>query len=98
MTNVCLLIDELCMSFLRTLTDHIAEIYFRAWKKASGEALEEMETACIQDFMQHAILLHRNTPVHPRVRQVEDSVSASVQNIFKRISYLRVAVNSSYPL
>ncbi|XP_046880191.1 condensin-2 complex subunit G2 [Hypomesus transpacificus] len=56
--------------FTKTLTDHIAEIYFRAWKKASGEALEEMETACIQDFMQHAILLHRNTPVHPRVRQI----------------------------
>ena len=84
MTKARLLIDELCMSPLRTLTDHIAEIYFRAWKKVSGEAREEMETACIQDFMQHAILLHRNSPVHPRVRQVEGPVSASVQNILSQ--------------
>ncbi|KAM3860758.1 condensin-2 complex subunit G2 [Diretmus argenteus] len=56
--------------FTKTLTDHIAEIYFRAWKKASGVLLEKIESACIQDFMQNAILLHRASPVHSKVRQI----------------------------
>ncbi|XP_071768198.2 condensin-2 complex subunit G2 [Centroberyx gerrardi] len=56
--------------FTKTLTDHIAEIYFRAWKKASGVFLEKIESSCIQDFMQHAILLHRASPVHAKVRQI----------------------------
>ncbi|CAB1349467.1 unnamed protein product, partial [Coregonus sp. 'balchen'] len=42
--------------FANSLTDHIAEIYCRAWKKASGVCLEQIESTCIQDFMQHAIL------------------------------------------
>uniref|UniRef100_A0A6Q2ZA74 Condensin-2 complex subunit G2 n=1 Tax=Esox lucius TaxID=8010 RepID=A0A6Q2ZA74_ESOLU len=52
------------------LIDHIAEIYFRAWKKASGDFLEHIESACIQDFMQHALLLHRTSPVLAKVRQI----------------------------
>uniref|UniRef100_A0A8C9QYR7 Non-SMC condensin II complex, subunit G2 n=1 Tax=Scleropages formosus TaxID=113540 RepID=A0A8C9QYR7_SCLFO len=56
--------------FSKSITDHIADIYFRAWKSASGVILEEIENACIQDFMQHAVLLYRNSPVHPRVRQI----------------------------
>uniref|UniRef100_A0A4W5KQN4 Non-SMC condensin II complex, subunit G2 n=1 Tax=Hucho hucho TaxID=62062 RepID=A0A4W5KQN4_9TELE len=56
--------------FANILTDHIAEIYCRAWKKASGVSLEQIESTCIQDFMQHAVLLHRTSPVHAKVRQI----------------------------
>ncbi|KAL4635297.1 condensin-2 complex subunit G2 [Arapaima gigas] len=55
--------------FTKSVTDHVADIYFRAWKNASGVILEAKNT-CIQDFMQHAVLLHRDSPVHPRVRQI----------------------------
>uniref|UniRef100_A0A3Q4HD65 Non-SMC condensin II complex, subunit G2 n=1 Tax=Neolamprologus brichardi TaxID=32507 RepID=A0A3Q4HD65_NEOBR len=55
---------------LEPITAHIAEIYFRAWKKASGEFLEKIESLCIQDFMQNAIFLHRASPVHSKVRQI----------------------------
>lgn len=59
------------LQFLRKAEmEHLAEIYFRAWKKASGTFLEEIESACIQDFMQHGIQLHRSSPVLPRVRQI----------------------------
>uniref|UniRef100_A0A673TSS0 Condensin-2 complex subunit G2 n=1 Tax=Suricata suricatta TaxID=37032 RepID=A0A673TSS0_SURSU len=54
----------------KSLMVHIAEIYFRAWKKASGEILETVEYACIQDFMHHGIYLPRKSPVHSRVREV----------------------------
>nr|XP_019943442.1 PREDICTED: condensin-2 complex subunit G2 [Paralichthys olivaceus] len=54
----------------KSVTAHITEIYFRAWKKASGEFLEQIENLCIQDFMQCAILLHRASPVHAKVRQI----------------------------
>ncbi|XP_052007489.1 condensin-2 complex subunit G2 [Xyrauchen texanus] len=56
--------------FPKTLSVHVAEIYFRAWRKASGPFLEEIESTCIQDLMQHALLLHRNSPVHGKVRQI----------------------------
>uniref|UniRef100_A0A8C2BJA5 Non-SMC condensin II complex, subunit G2 n=1 Tax=Cyprinus carpio TaxID=7962 RepID=A0A8C2BJA5_CYPCA len=56
--------------FPKTLSVHVAEIYFRAWRKASGSFLEEIESTCIQDLMQHAMLLHRNSPVHSKVRQI----------------------------
>ncbi|KAG5850328.1 hypothetical protein ANANG_G00081060 [Anguilla anguilla] len=56
--------------FPKVITDHVAEIYFRAWKKASDLFLQEIETTCIQDFMQYAVLLYRNTPVHGKVRQI----------------------------
>ncbi|XP_015232966.1 PREDICTED: condensin-2 complex subunit G2 isoform X1 [Cyprinodon variegatus] len=52
------------------VVDHIAEIYFRAWKKATGDFLETIESACIQDLMQNAILLQRKSPVHSKVRQI----------------------------
>ena len=54
----------------RAMTNHIAEIYFRAWKKATGDLLEKMESVCVQDLMQNAILLHRTSPAHGNVRQV----------------------------
>lgn len=60
----------------RSLSVHVAEIYFRAWRKASGPSLEEIESTCIQDLMQHAMLLHRNSPVHSKVRQVRNHISS----------------------
>ncbi|XP_070784454.1 condensin-2 complex subunit G2 [Enoplosus armatus] len=54
----------------KTMTTHIVEIYFRAWKKASGDFLEKIESTCMQDFMQVAIFLHRASPVHAKVRQI----------------------------
>ncbi|XP_055463527.1 condensin-2 complex subunit G2 [Psammomys obesus] len=54
----------------RSLMVHIAEIYFRAWKKASGKMLEAIENDCIQDFMFHGIHLPRKSPVHSKVREV----------------------------
>ncbi|TKS87656.1 G2 Chromosome-associated protein [Collichthys lucidus] len=56
--------------YSKTMTNHIMEIYFRAWKKASGDFLEQIESSCIQDFMQNAIFLHRASPVHTKVRQI----------------------------
>ncbi|KAG7330611.1 hypothetical protein KOW79_006833 [Hemibagrus wyckioides] len=54
----------------KAVAEDVAEIYFRAWKKASSPFLEEIESSCIQDLMQHAILLHRTSPVHGKVRQI----------------------------
>uniref|UniRef100_A0A8C0SL39 Non-SMC condensin II complex subunit G2 n=1 Tax=Canis lupus familiaris TaxID=9615 RepID=A0A8C0SL39_CANLF len=54
----------------KSLMVYIAEIYFRAWKKASGKILETIENSCIQDFMHHGIHLPRRSPVHSRVREV----------------------------
>nr|XP_020741838.1 condensin-2 complex subunit G2 isoform X3 [Odocoileus virginianus texanus] len=54
----------------KSLMVHIAEIYFRAWKKASGKIMEAIENDCIQDFMYHGVHLPRRSPVHPRVRKV----------------------------
>ncbi|XP_054847532.1 condensin-2 complex subunit G2 [Eublepharis macularius] len=56
--------------FPRSLMTNIAEIYFRAWKKASGEILKVIEHNCIQDFMHHAIHLPRNSPLHPKTREL----------------------------
>ncbi|XP_067398899.1 condensin-2 complex subunit G2 [Emydura macquarii macquarii] len=56
--------------FPKSLMAYIAEIYFRAWKKASGEILEVLEHNCIQDFMHHGIHLPRSSPVHPKVREL----------------------------
>ncbi|XP_068437822.1 condensin-2 complex subunit G2 isoform X2 [Clinocottus analis] len=56
--------------YSKTMTTHIMEIYFRAWKKASGDFLEKIESSCIQDFMQNAIFLRRASPVHAKVRQI----------------------------
>lgn len=67
--SLCVAHDQ--MSLFRTMTAHIAEVYFRAWKKATGEVQEQIESSCIQDFMQNAILLRRTSPVHSKVRQVD---------------------------
>ncbi|KAM9712590.1 condensin-2 complex subunit G2 [Menidia menidia] len=56
--------------YSKRLMTHIIEIYFRAWKKASGDFLEKIESSCIQDFMQNAIFLQRTSPVHAKVRQI----------------------------
>lgn len=70
------------MSLLRTMTAHIAEVYFRAWKKATGEVQEQIESSCIQDFMQNAILLRRTSPVHTKVRQVDVPPSVFFISVF----------------
>ncbi|KAJ0022850.1 hypothetical protein NQD34_014984 [Periophthalmus magnuspinnatus] len=56
--------------FSKKTVVHIMEIYFRAWKKASGDFLDKIQSICIQDFMQNAILLHRASPVYSKVRQI----------------------------
>ncbi|KAM9839257.1 condensin-2 complex subunit G2 [Aulostomus maculatus] len=56
--------------FSKSMISNIMEIYFRAWKKASGDFLEKMESLCIQDFLQCAILLPKTSPVHAKVRQI----------------------------
>ncbi|XP_060920433.1 condensin-2 complex subunit G2 isoform X1 [Labrus mixtus] len=56
--------------YSKTRTAHITEIYFRAWKKASGDFLEQIESSCVQDLMRCAILLSRSSPVFDKVRQI----------------------------
>ncbi|NWT68897.1 CNDG2 protein, partial [Prunella himalayana] len=56
--------------FPRSLVENISEVYFRAWKKVSGEFIEVLEYKCIQDFMHHGIHLPRSTPVHSKVREM----------------------------
>lgn len=70
------------VSPFRTMTAHIAEVYFRAWKKATGEVQEQIESSCIQDFMQNAIFLRRTSPVHAKVRQVDVPPSVSFMSVF----------------
>ncbi|XP_053790849.1 condensin-2 complex subunit G2 isoform X3 [Vidua chalybeata] len=54
----------------RSLVEYISEVYFRAWKKVSGEFIEVLEYNCIQDFMHHGIHLPRSSPVHSKVREI----------------------------
>ncbi|XP_057272465.1 condensin-2 complex subunit G2 [Pezoporus wallicus] len=56
--------------FSRFLMEYISEVYFRAWKKVSGEFVEILEHNCIQDFMHHGIHLPKSSPVHSKVREV----------------------------
>ncbi|XP_074687810.1 condensin-2 complex subunit G2 [Strix aluco] len=56
--------------FPRSLMEYVSEVYFRAWKKVSGEFLETLEHNCIQDFMHHGIHLPRSSSVHSKVREM----------------------------
>ncbi|XP_066544086.1 condensin-2 complex subunit G2 isoform X2 [Amia ocellicauda] len=56
--------------FPKFIMEHVGEMYFRAWKKATGPFLEEIETGCLQDYMHHGVHLHRSSPVHAKVRQI----------------------------
>ncbi|XP_021243904.1 condensin-2 complex subunit G2 isoform X2 [Numida meleagris] len=56
--------------FPRSLMEYISEVYFRAWKKVSGETLEILEHGCIQDFMHHGIHLPRSSSVYSKVREM----------------------------
>ncbi|XP_030898720.2 condensin-2 complex subunit G2 isoform X2 [Melopsittacus undulatus] len=56
--------------FPRLLMEYISEVYFRAWKKVSGEFVEILEHNCIQDFMHHGIHLPKSSPVHSKVREM----------------------------
>ncbi|XP_032090653.1 condensin-2 complex subunit G2 [Thamnophis elegans] len=58
------------LCFPRSLMNHVAEVYFRAWKKSSGEILEVIEYNCIQDFMHHAVHLPRRSPLNAKVREM----------------------------
>ncbi|KAM6900149.1 condensin-2 complex subunit G2 [Xenentodon cancila] len=80
--------------YSKSMTTHIAEIYFRAWKKACGDFVEKIESSCIQDFMQNAVFLHRASPVHAKVRQIVSyfhtrkgcrSVDKMLYNLYKPI-------------
>ncbi|XP_047468058.1 condensin-2 complex subunit G2 [Mugil cephalus] len=85
----------------KTMATHIAEIYFRAWKKASGESLEKIESSCIQDLMQSAILLNRASPLHAKIRQIMSyfhsrkgcqSVDKMLYNLYKPILWKALSV------
>ncbi|KAK5877749.1 hypothetical protein CesoFtcFv8_025226 [Champsocephalus esox] len=76
------------------VTAHIAEIYFRAWKKAGGDFLEKIESSCVQDLMQNAIFLHRSSPVYAKVRKIVsyfhsrkgcEKVDKMLSNLYKPI-------------
>ncbi|XP_050166455.1 condensin-2 complex subunit G2 [Myiozetetes cayanensis] len=56
--------------FPRSLVEYISEIYFRAWKKMSGEFIEVLEHDCIQDFVYHGIHLPRSSSFHSKVREM----------------------------
>ncbi|XP_038654294.1 condensin-2 complex subunit G2 isoform X1 [Scyliorhinus canicula] len=56
--------------FPKSIMPFIAEVYFRAWKKASGVFLKTIEYSCIQDFMHHGVYLPKNSPVHSKVREL----------------------------
>ncbi|NXU12544.1 CNDG2 protein, partial [Pardalotus punctatus] len=56
--------------FPRSLMEYISEVYFRAWKKVSGEFIEVLEYNCIQDFMHHGIHLPKSSSVHSKVREM----------------------------
>ncbi|XP_078088664.1 condensin-2 complex subunit G2 isoform X2 [Mustelus asterias] len=56
--------------FPKSIMPFIAEIYFRAWKKASGMFLKTIEYSCIQDFMHHGVHLPKNSSVHSKVREL----------------------------
>lgn len=69
------------------MTSHIAEVYFRAWKKATRDVQEEIESSCVQDFMQNAIFLRRTSPVHTKVRQVN-----FLSSVFSVIAFFTLTV------
>ncbi|XP_063271825.1 condensin-2 complex subunit G2 [Prinia subflava] len=56
--------------FPRYLMEYLSEVYFRAWKKVSGEFTEVLEYNCIQDFMHHGIHLPKSSSVHSKVREM----------------------------
>ncbi|XP_015666969.1 condensin-2 complex subunit G2 [Protobothrops mucrosquamatus] len=58
------------LCYPRSLMKHIAEIYFRAWNKSSGEILEVIEYSCIQDFIHHAVHLPRKSQINAKVREL----------------------------
>ncbi|XP_048462087.1 condensin-2 complex subunit G2 [Rhincodon typus] len=56
--------------FPKSIMTYVAEVYFRAWKRASGMFLKTIEYNCIQDVMHHGVHLPRNSPVHSKVREL----------------------------
>ncbi|XP_067864211.1 condensin-2 complex subunit G2 isoform X2 [Heptranchias perlo] len=56
--------------FPKSMMAYVAEVYFRAWNKASGMFLKTIEYSCIQDFMHYGVHLPQNSPVHSKVREL----------------------------
>ncbi|KAK1885513.1 Condensin-2 complex subunit G2 [Dissostichus eleginoides] len=73
--------------FSMIITAHIAEIYFRAWKKAEGDFLEKIESSCVQDLMQNAIFLHRSSPIVSYFHSKKgcEKVDKMLSNLYKPI-------------
>lgn len=68
----------------RPMIKHLIEVYYRAWKKATGEFKEKIESVCIQDIMKNAILLHRSSPVLSKVRLVGFKPAAALSRALCR--------------
>ncbi|XP_064594781.1 condensin-2 complex subunit G2-like isoform X2 [Liolophura sinensis] len=45
----------------RSFLEHYGEVYFRAWRVASGQCLQKIEVSCIQDLMHHAVHAKRQS-------------------------------------
>lgn len=58
------------------MIEHLTQVYYRAWTKATGEFKEKIEIVCIQDLMKNAILLHSSTVLN-KVRLVGFRTSPS---------------------
>eukprot|EP00051_Salpingoeca_urceolata_P017934 m.249024 g.249024 ORF g.249024 m.249024 type:complete len:1108 (+) comp19082_c0_seq4:119-3442(+) len=54
----------------KSLLKEFGEVYYRAWRGASGPYLEAIERTCIQDLMDHAV--HANKELAPVLRRVLD--------------------------
>ncbi|CAJ0950632.1 unnamed protein product [Ranitomeya imitator] len=72
----------------RSVMNHIAEIYFRAWKKGSGDILTTIEHVCIQDLMHHGVHLPKNSPVCAKVRMVSANVFLFTAVLYSSTSVL----------
>ncbi|XP_075903723.1 condensin-2 complex subunit G2 isoform X3 [Nelusetta ayraudi] len=85
----------------KPMIKHLIEIYYRAWKKATGEFKEKIESVCIQDYMKNAILLHRSSPVISKVRMILyyfhskkgcDPVEKMLNDLYKPILWKSLSV------
>ncbi|XP_061437157.1 condensin-2 complex subunit G2-like [Lethenteron reissneri] len=57
-------------SLTKVQVGYYADIYFQAWKKATGPYLKVMEEHCIQNLMEHGVYLPYSSPLNSKVRQM----------------------------
>lgn len=57
-------------SLTKVQVGYYADIYFQAWKKATGPYLKMMEEHCIQNLMEHGVYLPYSSPLNSKVRQM----------------------------